>query len=271
MGRQPKFAVIDSGSGGLTILNEIINRRLSCDLIYVADNEKYPYGMLSEQDVSARVIAIVEYLYANENIDGCIIACNTASTIVLPELRKRWQLPFVGVVPAIKPAAKLTKSGSIGVLATPATVSRSYLEQLIKDFANDKNVVSLGSNILVEQAEALVQSNDIDLTLIKGEIEKLLIQNPSVDTLVLACTHFPLLKAVFEEILMGKNIQLLDSTSAIVNRLETLFPKINTRTTNKKQCKFLTGSERISEKYAGFIGDLSAFDEYELHCTKLAL
>lgn len=253
------IGIIDSGAGGLSILNEILSRRLSCNLHYISDAEKFPYGLLDESELCSRVIDIVDALLSRQALDACVIACNSASTLVLPHLRQRWNIPFVGVVPAIKPAAERSVTGVVGVLATPGTVSRKYLDVLIKDFAREKTVYKFGSNLLVALAENYILTGQLNDSIVEDELFKLLNQDEKMDTIVLACTHFPLVKSVIEKKIEGRSIQLLDSTSAIVNRLENLLPSLRSHkdanSPNKfsANCTLLNTIEEKSSNYSTFL------------------
>ncbi len=133
MNRAPKILVFDSGLGGLTVFRALAAQRPDADYVYAADDLGFPYGPKSEQEVKALVLAALEALIADHAPDGVVIACNTASTLVLPLLRARWpKIPFVGTVPAIKPAAEGSRSRLISVLATPGTVARDYTRDLIE-------------------------------------------------------------------------------------------------------------------------------------------
>lgn len=254
-----KIAVLDSGAGGLTILEEVLKRKLNCTSVYLADLAKHPYGLQPENDLIKRVTLLVEKLVEEEHPDGVVIACNTASTAVLPELRSRWNIPFVGVVPAIKPAIQITKTGSIGVLATPGTVTRPYLNALIESFANSEQVHCYGSDILVAQAENLIRGEKIDETAANSELSRLLDKDSDMDTIVLACTHFPLLKTIFTKSKSAhRSLTFIDSTEAIANRLEQLFPDISSHAatdsaSTKHHCTLLSTSKTPLGFYADYL------------------
>lgn len=150
-----------------------------------------------------------------------IIACNTASTITLPALRERFNCPIVGVVPAIKPAAKLTRNGVVGLLATRATVQRSYTHDLIARFAKDCNIKMLGSAELVELAEAKLHGEEIDPAVLKKILRPWLSMAEPPDTVVLGCTHFPLLREELAAVL-PTGTRLVDSGAAIARRVAWL-------------------------------------------------
>src|SRR3712207_3885222 len=128
----PTILVFDSGLGGLTVFSEVLKARPDARFVYAADDAGFPYGRLAEEALVARVLSVMERLMAVHRPDIVVVACNTASTLVLPHLRQRFSVPFVGTVPAIKPAAQATRTGHISVLATPGTVARDYTRDLIE-------------------------------------------------------------------------------------------------------------------------------------------
>ncbi len=223
MDQKPNILIFDSGAGGLSIAREVLQRIQHCHLTYVADNAEFPYGNMEDQRLSERVLTLQRQFIKKCEPNIVIIACNTVSTLVLSLLREEHpKIDFVGVVPAIKPAAKLSQSGHIGVLATPATISRSYTQDLIRDFATNTEVFLYGSEILVHEAEQKVQNEDQNMHLIFKEIDSLLSLDSLqlIDTIVLACTHFPLLKKSFlsHPKIKEKNIAIVDSGEAVANR-----------------------------------------------------
>ena len=126
------------------MLSHVAEAHAGAHLVYAADDAGFPYGRLSEEELVARVLSVMERLVARFHPDLAVIACNTASTLVLPALRARFAIPFVGTVPAIKPAAALTRSGLVSVLATPGTVARDYTRGLIQTYAGDCKVTQIG-------------------------------------------------------------------------------------------------------------------------------
>ncbi len=219
---RPKVAVFDSGVGGLTIFSEISQQVTGIDLYYCSDSAHYPYGPKPSEEVIAYSEKTASKLFQKISFDLLVVACNTASTVALPRLREIYKEHVVGVVPAVKPAAKVTKTKHIGLLATPGTVSRPYTDQLIKDFAGDCRITKVGSRLLVDLAEDKLRGKPIDDESIKSEIA-LLIDQQSIDTIVLACTHFPLLK---EELKANfdRPINWIDSGEAIAKRVASLLP-----------------------------------------------
>src|SRR5512145_272302 len=148
-----RVLVFDSGVGGLSVLDAIAASEHALELDYVADNAWLPYGLKSDAELRARVPALLQRLVEQWRPEAVVVACNTASTIALDAVRAALTVPVVGVVPPIKPAAALTRTGVIGLLATPATVKRAYTDDLVAQFAADKKVVRHGSAALVQAAE----------------------------------------------------------------------------------------------------------------------
>lgn len=190
----PSVLVLDSGIGGLSIVGKIREFCTPSEIHYLADLAGFPYGIKSEQEIIRRVVNLLEANLPVYRPQVVVIACNTASTLVLDELRSRFKVPFVGVVPAIKPAAALTETGVIALLATEGTVNRHYTHKLVQDFAPDRRVILHGSAKLVLLAEQKLKGQPPAAAEIDQEISAL--KNPllQLDTVVLACTHFPLLK-----------------------------------------------------------------------------
>lgn len=219
----PKILVFDSGVGGLTIFHALLNQTPDLEIIFASDNAGFPYGTRTEYSLLERVHRVLERLISKFSPDLVVVACNSASTVALPSLREKYDIPFVGVVPAIKPAAALTATGHIGLLATPATISRDYTLNLIKDFADDKKVFTLGSSELVQMAEDKLRGITPDAKTLEYILKPLVAQK-RMDTLIMACTHFPLLKEDMQPHLpQVKN--WVESGSAIARRVRTLIPE----------------------------------------------
>jgi glutamate racemase len=194
----PTILVFDSGLGGLTVLREIVKARPDAHYIYVADDAFFPYGHHSEGQVIARVLPLVGELIAAHSPDLVVIACNTASTLVMSHLREQYKVPFVGTVPAIKPACAKSKTKRVSVLGTKGTVKREYTRALIRDFAQGCEVTLVGSGELASLAEAALSGIDVSDAEISAELAPCFVGNsedPSTrsDTVVLACTHYALL------------------------------------------------------------------------------
>ena len=222
--RGPCVLVFDSGLGGLTVFARIAEARPDAALVYVADDVAFPYGALGERDVVARVMAVMESVIARHAPDLVVIACSTASTLVLGPLRERYPtLPFVGTVPAIKPAAAASKSRLVSVLATPGTVARDYTQALVREHAGDCEVALVGSARLAALAEQFMRGLPIDPREIAQEIAPCFIerQGRRTDFVVLACTHYPLLREHLER-LAPWPVEYIDPAPAIARRVDAL-------------------------------------------------
>ena len=216
-----KILIFDSGVGGLSVYQQIHKRLPRLDVAYFFDNEAYPYGELPQDILIERVERFVTELVEKEIIDLVVIACNTASTIVLPRLRAKLTIPIVGVVPAIKPASLLANL-AVGLIATPATVTRQYTHELIRHFSLDKKVELLGSTRLVDMAEEKLRGEEVNLQELHSILQPLI---GKIDVAVLGCTHFPLMKSEIQAVL-GNDVTLVDSGEAIARRVESLlFPE----------------------------------------------
>ena len=156
------IVILDSGSGGLTVFDEISRMMPWLPVVYCADNGGFPYGPKSEQEVTERVCRLLSTLYKRYDPALVVVACNTASTIVLSAARTLLPIPIVGVVPAIKTAATLSQNRCIGLLATPGTVNRAYTDKLIQEFASDCDVIRVGSTELVFLAERVFRGEAVD-------------------------------------------------------------------------------------------------------------
>jgi glutamate racemase len=218
-----RLVVFDSGIGGLSVLSEIRRRVPEAGIVYVADDRAFPYGDWEEAPLKEHVVQLVGRLIARFSPDAVVIACNTASTLVLPDLRAAHRLPFVGTVPAIKPAAERTQSGVIGVLATPGTMRRDYTRALIRDFAQSCHVRLVGSYELAPLAESVMRGERVPDAAIRTEIEPAFIEveGRRTDAVVLACTHYPFLLDRFEAIAPWP-VAWVDPAPAIARRVVSL-------------------------------------------------
>ncbi|MGB5446204.1 MAG: glutamate racemase [Psychromonas sp.] len=225
--------IFDSGVGGLSVFEQVINKSPAQQYFYLFDNAYFPYGELQADFIIQRLKHLLGTFIETHKIDLIVIACNTASTIALPFLREHFSIPIVGVVPAIKPAALLTKNGIIGLLATPATIDRPYTAQLIKEFAAGKQVLKIGSTQLVKLAEFKLYGKAISQADIEAVFAPWLSLEKVPDTIVLGCTHFPLLKEEIARCFQNK-INLVDSGNAIAQRVAKLLgqPTVMSRENN---------------------------------------
>jgi len=228
MARRPEILVFDSGLGGLTVLAAILRARPDACLTYVADDAAFPYGRWSEAGLVARVGTVMERLIERFRPDAVVIACNTASTLVLSGLRERFPaMPFVGTVPAIKPAAAYSRTKKISVLATPGTVARDYTRALIDTYAADREVTLVGSHRLAGLAEAVMRGEPVADADISAEIAPCFVAAGAsrTDCIVLACTHYPLLLDRFEA-LAPWPVAWIDPAAAIARRADHVLAEL---------------------------------------------
>lgn len=251
---------LDSGIGGLTIADEARLALPYHQQIYVADYAGYPYGTKSENEIVAHLPALLLQLAERYNPAIITIACNTASTIALDAVRQVIDIPIVGTVPAIKPAAQMTSSNVIGVLGTRATVRQPYVANLARQFAPNAHIIHHGGSDLVPLAEAKLRGHKIDLDDMRKALEPMS-HDPyfkDMDVLVLSCTHFPLLK---EELaaLLPKGCQFIDGAKGIARRITTLLQRIGS-------CE---GDENSNYGAHIFLttGELSALSDYSQALT----
>ncbi|MBO0716270.1 MAG: glutamate racemase [Rhizobiales bacterium] len=219
MGKGPTILVFDSGLGGLTVYREIAAVRPDADFVYLADDAAFPYGALAEPALIARLVALFDEAIAVHKPDLVVIACNTASTIALPELRKKFAVPFVGTVPAIKPACAASQTRRVAVLGTEATVKREYTRALIRDHAGNCHVDLVGAKQLAAYAEAELRGEPASDAALLAEIDPCFRDDGNrTDTVVLACTHYPLLIARLEQIAPWP-VNFIDPAPAIARRV----------------------------------------------------
>jgi glutamate racemase len=219
----PTILVFDSGLGGLTVFREIAKARPDARFVYAADDAGFPYGRIAEPDLVARVLAVIGGLIERHAPDLVVVACNTASTLVLPQLRAQFRVPFVGTVPAIKPACAASKTKLISVLGTEATVKREYTRKLIADFAGACAVTLVGSARLAAFAETALNGEPVPDAAIAVEIAPCFVDDGTrrTDTVVLACTHYPLLLGRLTR-LSPWPVAFLDPAPAIARRVVAL-------------------------------------------------
>lgn len=209
------IGVFDSGIGGLTVLRECL-RQLPLELfIYLADAAEAPYGTKPPDKLRARAEEVVKFLL-DQDVKTIVVACNTMSVAALSHLRNLFSLPFVGIVPAVKPAAALTHSGTVGVLATHTTTASDALAQLINTFANGSRVLTHDCPDLVTLVERGVLRGPEVERAVEEEVGPLLAEG--IDVLVLGCTHLPFLSSAIQGV-CGPTVQLLDPSEAVVRQL----------------------------------------------------
>ena len=209
------IGIFDSGVGGLSVLLEVRRELPGEDLLYVADSGHAPYGDKPADFIERRATSIVDF-FSNEGAKSVVVACNTATGIAIESLRARWPMPIVGIEPAIKPAVAITKSGVIGVLATSQTIASARFARLSGTFASGVEIVAQPCPGLVEQIESGDLSSDATRALVAGYVRPLLARR--ADTLVLGCTHYPLVRAVIESV-VGPDVAIIDPAAAVAREV----------------------------------------------------
>jgi glutamate racemase len=220
---EPRVLVFDSGIGGLSVLKELAITLPHAQFIYVADDAGFPYGGKEERALTRRVVNLMSELITAHKPDMVVIACNTASTLVLSPLRAQFSVPFVGTVPAIKPAAALTRTRMITVLATPGTVRRDYTRALIDTYASHVQVALVGSTELARLAEAHLAGSPVSDDAVRNEITPCFrqLRERRTDAIVLGCTHYPFLMDTFKR-LAPWPVTWIDPAPAIARRAAQL-------------------------------------------------
>ena len=219
--------MFDSGVGGLTVLREARVLMPDRRFVYVADDAGFPYGRWEEPALRKHIVALFGRLIAAHDPEIAVIACNTASTLVLGDLRAAYpRVPFVGTVPAIKPAAERTRSGVVSVLATPGTVKRQYTRDLIGTWAGRCHVRLVGSDRLAGLAETYMRDGFVDEEAVRAETAPCFVEidGRRTDIVVLACTHYPFLANRMRKAAPWP-VDWLDPAEAIARRALSLLAK----------------------------------------------
>lgn len=259
---KPTILFFDSGVGGFSVYSEVKSLLPDCHYLYCFDNEFFPYSERSEETLIERAVKICKIIDGRYPLDLIVIACNTASTVVLPKMRQIFSIPIVGTVPAIKPAATVSQTKHIGLLATKGTVKREYVNALIAKHASNCCVERLGSTILPEIAEQKIKGNSVDLLLLKNELQAW--QGLSdLDTIILGCTHFPLIKEEIQMCLPQVKF-FLDPGFAIAKRVKSLLDDIKVRSENKKNNRIFYTQHFNFEQQFHQVLNRWGFDESEL-------
>jgi glutamate racemase len=253
----PTILVFDSGLGGLTVLREIVAARPDLRCVYVADDAFFPYGHHGEGEIVARVVPMVGALIAEHAPRLVVIACNTISTLVMTHLRASYTTPFVGTVPAIKPACAASKTRRVSVLGTKGTVKREYTQRLINDFGQGCEVTLVGAANLASLAEAAMHGEAVSDADIAAEIAPCFVDDAArTDTVVLACTHYPLLLDRLMR-LAPWPVDWIDPAPAIARRTSDLMgPPATAAQAPRTRLLFTSGRPTLADHVlAPFVGE----------------
>ncbi len=218
MDRHAAIGVFDSGLGGISVLQAIRSLLPAESLIYIADSAHVPYGEQTPEFIVQRSVAISEFLLA-QPVKAIVVACNTATAAAVGELRQRWpDVPSIGMEPAVKPAVQASQVGKVGVLATTGTLRSARFAALLERFASDVEVITQPCPGLVELIEAGELDSAVTQALLNSYVEPLL--QAGCDTLILGCTHYPLLKPLLRR-MVPEHVQLIDTGDAVARRLQS--------------------------------------------------
>jgi len=217
------IAVFDSGVGGISVLKHIHALLPYEPLLYVADSKYAPYGSKTPAQIQARCFEIADFLIA-KNAKTLVVACNTATAAAINEMRAKYNLPIIGMEPAVKPAAAASKNGIIGVLATVGTLKSAQFAALLENYGRNVEVVTQACVGLVECIERGELNNDSTLELIKQYCKPLL--DEGADTIVLGCTHYPFVRPLIEQV-VGSEVALIDTGAAVAKHLQKRLSELN--------------------------------------------
>ena len=250
MAKAGPLLIFDSGIGGLSVLEPIRKLLPAAPVVYAADSAGFPYGTRSAGVIAARVPALLGRLAERYDPSLIVIACNTASTIALDAVRSALDLPIVGTVPAIKPAASLSRTRAIGVLGTDATIVQPYVDRLAAEFASDCLIVRHGSAELVELAEARLRGEPADPAAFARILDGLLSRSGGdrIDTIVLACTHFPLVRDLLAAA-APRPLAFVDGNEGIARRTAWLARDFDWPESPGPGVAVFTGSAAAAEAY----------------------
>lgn len=223
MDESAPILLFDSGVGGLSVLAELRRTLPQAPIVYAADNGGLPYGPKTEAEVAARVCGLLGRISERYRPRLICIACNTASTIALAMVRDVLNVPIVGTVPAIKPAAEQTRTGTIGLLGTAATIRQPYVDRLANEFASGKQLLRYAASELVGAAEAKLRGQPVDPAIFARAAAGLRNQpgGDTIDTVILACTHFPLIQEELAAV-FAPSTTFIDGASGIARRIAVL-------------------------------------------------
>lgn len=238
------IGVFDSGVGGISVLKHIHALLPHENLLYVADSKYAPYGSRTQAEITARCFEIADFLIVN-NAKALVVACNTATAAAIDAMRAKYDLPIIGMEPAVKPAAAATKSGIIGVLATVGTLKSAQFAALLENYGRNVEVVTQACVGLVECIERGELTNQSTLELVQQYCTPLL--NEGADTIVLGCTHYPFVRPLIEQA-VGSEVILIDTGAAVAKHLQKRLLALNLIADSKEVSKlsdviFWTNSE----------------------------
>lgn len=251
--KQHPIGLFDSGVGGTSIWKEVIKLLPNENTIYLADSKNAPYGEKSSDEIIALCLKNTDLLISK----GCkliIVACNTATTIAVDYLRKKYNIPFIGIEPAIKPAALYSKTGAIGILATKGTLTSKLFEKTANEYTKNITTIEQDGEGLV----ALIEADKLD----SKELNELLstylkpMLNFNIDHLVLGCTHYPYLIPAIKNII-GKEVVIIDSGEAVAKQTKAILKTHNLLSSSKTENSHLIYTNTQTAVVSKLLKDVS--------------
>ncbi|MBS4534321.1 glutamate racemase [Clostridium sp. D2Q-14] len=248
-----KIGIFDSGVGGITVLKEALRQLPNMEYIYYADTANVPYGTKPKEEVREYIFDVVKFL-AKKNIDALVIACNTATSIAVKDLREKYRFPIIGMEPAVKPAVEKSEGKKVLVTATSLTLKEKKFNDLVTKLNSEDIVQPLPLPKLVEFPENFIFDEDIIIPYLKGKLSSYNLKDYS--TIVLGCTHFPFYREYFKRI-VPEHIDIIDGNAGTINHLKNILniKDVNTLKGDTKVTFYLSGKEddEILKKYLDII------------------
>ncbi|MFC1839303.1 glutamate racemase [Thermodesulfobacteriota bacterium] len=225
------IGVFDSGVGGISLL-QCIREELPCeDIIYIADSRYAPYGDKTREYIEKRSIAISEFLL-EQKVKVIVVACNTATAAAINKMRSIYSLPIIGMEPGVKPAISITKSGTIGILATTETINSEKFRVLTERFCNDCEIITQACPGLVEKVEQISLTDNETRKMVEKYVDAL--TSRGVDTIVLGCTHYLFLTDVIRQV-AGEDIYVIDTGKAVAKEVSRRLKEADLTTESKRK------------------------------------
>ncbi len=243
------IGIFDSGIGGLTVLKKVIEILPEEKYIYYADIDNVPYGIKSKEEVKKYVKKAIEF-FISKQVKAIVIACNTATSVAINDIRKEYTIPIIGIEPALKPAIEKRENKKVLVMATPITIKEKKLQNLVKKLNATEVVDLIDMPKLVEFAENMEFDSE--------RVKKYILERSNIydlnnySVLVLGCTHFPLFKKVLSQIFPSE-VQIIDGSSGVANRLKDILEKTNMLGNNKLE---------ITYYHSGILADQESIKKY---------